>query len=101
MVVQKGKPVEKGKPGTPDCGCAFIIDENGSPIVQCPTNEAQAMAFEALQRNPDVSITVAAAIAPAVEEEVDKDDLDLGDDGEVGFAEDDDFDDGDEVDDDR
>jgi len=83
--------VKKDKPGIEDCGCTFLIDEHGVPIVECPNNAAQARAFEALQRNPDVSITVAAAIAPTVVEEVEEEEELDGD--QVGFAEDDDFED--------
>jgi len=78
-----------------NCGCSFLIDENGVPTVECPTNEAQAIAFAALQRNPDVQIRVAASIAPSVIE--DADDLaesDTDDDGDDLEFEFDDFDDG-------
>jgi len=64
MVKKTNPMVKKANPNTEDCECVFFVNENGVPIVECPTNEAQAMAFAALQRNPDVSIRV-AAIAPA------------------------------------
>jgi len=83
--------LKKADPDTPNCGCAFVIDENGVPTVECPTNEAQAMAFAALQRNPDVSITVAAVTVPIVEEadedQIEEDDFD--DDAEEEVEEDD------------
>jgi len=88
MVKKTNPMVKKANLNTEDCECVFIVDENGVPIVECPTNEAQAMAFAALQRNPDVSIRV-AAIAPAVieddggGEEFAEDDLDdFGDESE-------------------
>jgi len=63
-MVKKANPlVKKVNPDTQDCGCAFLIDENGVPTVECPTNEAQALAFAALQRNPDVQIRVVASVA--------------------------------------
>jgi len=88
MVKKTSPMVKKADPDTPDCGCAFIIDADGVPTVECPTNEAQAMAFAALQRNPDVSITVAAAIVPAVVEEADEDQIE-----ELGPEDDSEFDD--------
>jgi len=91
MVKKTNPMVKKADPDTPDCGCAFIIDENGVPTVECPTNEAQAMAFAALQRNPDVQIRVAASVVPSAIEDVaiadsdtdfDADDLEFDDDDE-------------------
>jgi len=70
---------KKSNPDTQDCGCAFIIDENGVPIVECPSNEAQAIAFAALQRNPDVQIRVAASVVPSIIEDVDIADSDTDD----------------------
>jgi len=67
-MVKKANMVKRAKPGNGDCGCAFLIDENGIPTVECPTNESQALAFAALQKNPDVSIRVAASVISAVEE---------------------------------
>jgi len=71
MVKKTNPMVKKADPDTSDCGCAFIIDENGVPTVECPTNEAQALAFAALQRNPDVQIRVAASVVPSVIEDAD------------------------------
>jgi len=82
-----------------DCGCAFLIDENGVPTVACPTNEAQAIAFAALQRNPDVQIRVVASVVPSVIEDADIADSDTDDfDADELELEFDDF--GDEEDDD-
>jgi len=85
--------VRQTNPDTEDCGCAFII-KDGVPTVECPTNEAQAMAFAVLQRNPDVSITVVATIVSA------EDDDDLGADEQSDFNEDLEFDDVEEEEDD-
>jgi len=86
------------KPDIQECGCAFIIDASGVPTVECPTNEAQALAFAALQRNPDVQIRVVASMASSVIEDgddladSDADDDDDFEDDDLEF-ESDDFDD--------
>jgi len=72
------------------CGCSFLVDEHGQPVVECPDSESQAIAFAALQKNPDVSIRVAAAVVPFEDADIagsdmddfDADDLELDDNDE-------------------
>jgi len=76
----------------------FIIDENGVPTVECPTNESQTLAFAALQRNPDVQLRVAASVVPSVIEDADIADSNTADAADELEREFDDFDDYDEDD---
>jgi len=92
------------------CGCAFLVDESGQPIVECSTPEEQDKVYQALRTHSDINIRVAVAPAiPAIKEAGEADEevpaldddqgADDGDDDQVddddlalGFA-DDDFDD--------
>jgi len=90
--------VDKNREKSQTCGCAFLVDGDGRPIVECATPEEQDLVYRALRQYPDVNIRVAAAIAtPVVVEDADDDLDDLADDesgvgtedGELEFDDDD------------
>ncbi len=57
--------------------CEFTVDADGLPVVSCPTPEAQALAFQVLQRHPDVVIRVNPSFNPESESEEDELDMSL------------------------
>jgi len=75
--------VKKTNPDTQHCGCEFLLDQDGRPVVECPDQSTQDLAYQALRKYPDVQIRVAASITPSVIE-----DSDIADSDTDGFEDD-------------
>jgi len=66
-----------------DCGCAFLLDADGRPVVECSTAEEQDRVFQALRTHADINIRVAVVPVISVVEEADEtEELDSEDDQE-------------------